>query len=178
MINKYGQHIENNAQHIENHEEPEPIFEPNEQVDFPVGRPKKKKQQNRQPTEAQEERQERVQQEEQEKRKNLSEQLKALKKQIYEYQKKVGKENSEYRDNLDNLQSGRWGQYKKVLEEAGRKNVTKDNIREALIKKNRSNLKKIKDEYPNVFNYIKNHKLNENDMNQVVNHINERIKHL
>lgn len=128
MLAKYGQQVQPVPQQDVPQEQP--IFDPTEAVEFNVGKPKTKKVKNNQPTEAQIEAQEKHAREQLAQKQKFIDSLTALKKKIVEYKKKVGQETSLYHDNLDNLQPGKWNQTKKELEKTGRKNLTKDSVRE------------------------------------------------
>jgi hypothetical protein len=158
---------------------PEPLFKDNEVVDYNVGKPKKKvtKVKKRTPTEVEEERKQIERQKELENKQKLLSELESLKKKVLECRKVMETENNKYHTNLEYLKPGNWSKFKRILEKDGRKNVNKDTIQEEIIAKNRSNLKKIKDKYPEVFQYMKTHKMNDN-LNDMYKHINEQIKKL
>jgi flagellin-specific chaperone FliS len=86
-------------------------------------------------------------------------------------------ENNKYHTNLNYLKPGNWGKLKKILEKDGRKNFTKDSIQEEMISKNRSNIQKIKDKFPEVYEFMKTHKLNDN-LNELYKFINGQIQKL
>jgi hypothetical protein len=175
MIDKYGnKHAEPEYYpEPEFHHEPAPLdaheaplFAENEQVDFNVGKkPKKKVTKTRTPTEAEEERQEETKRKELEKKKKLLDEYELIKKQIVECKTQLQKENNTYRNVLEDIQKNKERLKKKDKEER----------QEQVILKHLSNIKKIKEAYPQVFEYIKSHKLNENDLNEVHKHVRMQI---
>lgn len=46
-----------------------------------------------------------------------------------------------------------------------------------IMQKHRSNLAKIKSAYPEIFQFIRTNKLNENDMESVIAHINNKLQY-
>ena len=53
----------------------------------------------------------------------------------------------------------------------GMKKVAKEEMEQKIIAKHRSNLDKIKKQYPQVYRYCKTHKLDANDLNAVYKHV-------
>jgi hypothetical protein len=159
MINKYGnQHVvEYHPEPI--HHEPAPhdayLFAEHENFDFNVGKEKPKKTKvNKQPTKVQEDREREARQNELERKKKVLDEYELLKKQLVEFNKKLQQENNDY--------------YKKLEELRKRKDITKVkklDVQEEIIVEHVGTIKKIKEGYAKVFQYMKTHKLNESDLN-------------
>jgi uncharacterized membrane protein YqiK len=165
MINKYGQPVQ--VQEIHQEPVPEPaIFQENENVDFNVGRERLKRTKKRVPTEVEEERQERLRQAEEERRENLREEYQSLKKQVTDCRRKLQVESTKYNDNLDVARSSRISRKKK------------DELEEKIVEKHRSNVQKIKDQYADLYEYIRTHNLDEDDLNAVHIHLRRKINNL
>jgi len=56
--------------------------------------------------------------------------------------------------------------------------VAKEEMEQKIISKHHDNVKKIKAKYSKVFQYVKTHKLNANDLNAVHKHIRAHIEKL
>jgi hypothetical protein len=153
-----------------------PLFDDKENLDFDVSnkKPKKKKEAKKTITEAEEERLERERHEELEKKKEELNHLESLKKKLTAYRKAIQKENSQYHDALDGLKQ--WAKLKKILQNQGRKNVKKEEVEQEIIKKHHNKITKIKSSYPEIIEYIKKKKLNENDLNEVYKNLRRSIK--
>jgi hypothetical protein len=183
MIDKYGnkhaepEHYPEPEYHYEAvHHEPAPhdahdlpLFTEHETLDFNVGKDKPKKPKKKSklhiPTEAEEERQEQERLKELERKKKLLNELELLKKQIVECKNKLGKENNNYHKLLEELKHRR-----------GITKLKKADRQEEIIVEHLSNIKKIKGEYPQVFQYIKQHKLKQDDLNEMYKHVGQIMK--
>ena len=115
------------------------------------------------PTEVEEERLERAQREQREAKQKQLDELKQLGKLVQECHKMLQKEDNTYSDVIDELQHRR-----------GMKKAAKSELQEKIIVKHLANIKKIKQQYSMVFQYIKTHKLSD-DLNQVHKHIRTLI---
>lgn len=146
----------------------EPIFNATEQVDYNVGKEKQKSKPTKQPTEAQQERDE-------ENHRKLIHTINLIKTELQEYRKKIQLENSKYHEQLDYLNAPHWGKYKKELQEKGMKNITKDNVRELLIKRHRKNLEKLDKDYDSLIKYINANKLDKRNYNEILTHLNSKL---
>lgn len=176
MIDKYGNQQklpepEPEPEHHHEHHHEAPLFEEHEVVDFNVAKekPKKKitKSKTREPTEAEEEREEEKRRKELEHKKKVLAGYELLKKQVVECKNKLQKENNTYFDVLN-----------EVAHEKGMKKDAREEKKQKVIRKHLANIKKIKDDYPFVYQYIKKHKLNENDLNEVHKYIRTQISKL
>jgi hypothetical protein len=171
MIDKYG-----NNQPVAM----EPVFEPlpyeegplfadHETTHFNVGKQKpKKKKKTKTPTEAQEEREERERQEELQRKQDLLENLESLKRQVVECNKKLQKEKNTYHAVIEDVQKNR----------ERLKKAQKEEKVQQVIAKHRSNIQKIKDGYEELFQFIKDNGLNEDDLNEVHKFIRTHINKL
>lgn len=154
------------------HHEPEmeaPLFHEHEIVDFNVSNKKPKKKvtkSNRSPTEAEEERQEVLRQKELERKQQLLHEYENLKTKVLECKKQLGKEDTLYHKSREELKGKRW------------KKTEKAEIEQELGNRWRANRKRIMEKYPEVFQYIKKHKLNANDLTEVSKHIKNNINAL
>lgn len=158
MINKYGTF----APVMDD----TPLFANDDVVDYSVARvPKPKaKAKNRGPTEAEEERAERARRAEQERReaevaKRAAEHA-TLKKSVLDCKKAMDMEINKYNVVLNELKHTK-----------GMRKVAKEEMEQKIIAKHRSNISKIKEQYPQVYRYCKTHKLNANDLNAVYKHV-------
>lgn len=167
LLNKFGevaqqqQPVPEPEPQAPQHEQP--IFQPNENVEYNVGKPKKKKAVNsssRQLTEAQEEKA-------QEQRVNKNNYLQNLKTNLVECRKDLQKENSKFMDVLDEVRARK-----------GLKKTERTELEQAVRSKYVKNINKIKGEYKSVFQYIRSNGLNENDLNSVYKYISNQIKTL
>lgn len=123
--------------------QPMTIFEENEPIDFNVAKPKKKKVQNKEPTEAQEEREQRKRKEQIEKNKENYNELDKLKGQVDLFKKEISKEDNEYHKQLEALKHRK-----------GMKRVDKDNEEQRIIV-NHSNIEReIMNKYKKVVEYM------------------------
>jgi len=138
-------------------------------VDYNVGRPKPKRvsTKNRGPTEVEEERQERARRAEEERRYAVIEEHKQLKASVVQCRTELQKENDLYMNVLDELKHRR-----------GMRKAAKDELEQKIISKHHDNVKKIKTKYPLIYQYIRTHKLNANDLNAVHKHIRLNIAKL
>jgi hypothetical protein len=159
--------VTNPSKHLQNkygnqqQQEPQPIFDQQDNLDFNVAKPKKKKvTKTKQLTEAEEDRinEERV---------NKINKLESLKAQLVECRKELGKENSTYMDVLDEVRN------RKKLKQTDR-----TNLEQAVRSKYVKNIDKIKAKYKDVFQFISNNKLNDDDLNSVHKYINDKMKSL
>jgi len=124
----------------------------------------KAKAKNRGPTEAEEERAERARRAEQERReaevaKHAAEHA-ALKKSVLDCKKAMDMEVNKYNAVLNELKHTK-----------GMRKVAKEEMEQKIIVNYRSNISKIKEQYPQVYRYCKTHKLNANDLNAVYKHV-------
>lgn len=171
MIEKYG-----HSKVAVTEPEPVPVVEYDDApshnddvVDYNVGRPKPKRvsAKNRGPTEAEEERQERAKRAEVERRHAVIEEHEQLKASLVECRKMLENENNAYASALDELKHRK-----------GMRKVAKEDMEQKIISKHHDNVKKIKAKFPKVFQYVKTHKLNANDLNAVHKHIRAQIAKL
>lgn len=167
LQNKYG-----NIQLPEPEPQPEPVYEQpifneNENVDFNVGKPKKKTTKNKLPTEAEEERQQAQHRKELEEKQNKIKKLENLKAQLVECRKELGKENTKYMDVLEEVRNRK-----------GMKKDDRTNLEQSVRQKYVKNIDKIKSKYKEVFQFISNNQLNDNNLNAVHKYISDKIKSL
>lgn len=171
MIDKYGNKvtIPEPAPVAVDYDDTPTVFHDDEVVDYNVGRPKPKRvaAKNRGPTEVEEERQERAKRAEVERRHAVIEEHEQLKASLVTYHKELQKEDNTYWSVLDELKHRK-----------GMRKVAKDEQEQKIISKHHDNVKKIKTKYPKVFQYVKTHKLNANDLNAVHKHIRAQIAKL
>ena len=164
LQNKYGQQpqqqlpIPEPEPQAPQHEAP--IFYDNENVEFNVAKPKKKIQRTQQPTEAQEERA-------QEERITTVNYLQNLKANLVALKKELGKENSKYLDVLEEVRTRK-----------GLKKDERTNLEQEARNRYVNNINKIKQKYKDVYQFIKNNRLNDNDLNNVHQYIRDKIKSL
>jgi hypothetical protein len=168
MINKYGTaaaivHDDTPADY--GHDDG-PLFDDIENVDYHVGKqkPKRVAAKRRGPTEVEEERLQQAQREQREAKQKQLDELDQLKKLVVDCQGLLRKEDNTYRDVIDELQHRR-----------GMKKVAKNELQEQIVVKHHANIKKIKQQYSMVYQYVKKHKLNETDLNHVHKHIRQLI---
>lgn len=134
--------------------------------DYHVARtPKlKAKTKNRGPTEAEEERAERARRVEQERMEaeaaERAAEHAALKKSVLDCKKAMELEVNKYNAVLADLKRTK-----------GMRKAAKEEMEQKIIDKHRSNLAKIKQQYPQVYRYCKTHKLDANDLNAVYKHV-------
>jgi molecular chaperone GrpE (heat shock protein) len=149
-----------------------PLFKEDELLDFNVGKekPKKKKTKSKVhiPTEVEEERIELAKQKELENKQKQLEKLEYLKSQITECRKLIHKENDTYYKVLQEVRQNKERRKKKDKEEYEQK----------VIAKHRSNLKEIKDKFSNLSQYVKQHKLDETNLNDIYKHVRQAITKL
>ena len=141
------------------------LFDDNDNVDYNVGKqkPKRVAAKKRGPTEVEEERLERAQREQREAKQKQLDELKQLGKLVQECHKMLQKEDNTYDEVIDELKHRK-----------GMKKVDKSELQEKIIAKHHANIKKIKQQYSIIFQYIKKHKLSD-DLNQVYKHIKTLI---
>jgi vacuolar-type H+-ATPase subunit I/STV1 len=179
MINKYG----NNQIHVQephyedfvpdvthhNNNEPRQLFNDNENLDFNVGtnKKKKKKNNNKGPTESQQEREEKKRQDKIDQLTDLLNDTKEIKNNVAKYKLALQKEKNTYNTVLEEV-----NQNKERL-----KKLEKENKKQQVIQKHLANNKKIKEQYNDVIQYIKDNKLSD-DLNSINNHIRTKIKNL
>jgi DNA repair ATPase RecN len=152
-------------------ENPKKIFNEDEEIEFNVGKaPKKKapKAKEHIPTEIEEERIELAKQKDLERKQKELERLESLKSQIPECRKLIQEENDMYYKVLEQVRQNKERRKKKDKEEYEQK----------VIQKHRSNLKKIKDKFSNLFQYAKQHKLDENNLNDIYKHVRMTVNKL
>lgn len=171
LLNKYGevaqqQHIQEPPQQQSAQHE-SPIFEPNENVEYNVGKPKKKQVNKNILTEAQEEAQEQRTRKELEAKQQTIKKLQDLKTSLVELRKALGVENSKYMNVLEEVRTRK-----------GLKKIDRTNLEQAVRQKYIKNVDKIKIKYKEIFQYIQSHGLNENDLNSVHKYISNQIKSL
>jgi hypothetical protein len=183
MINKYGnnqipvhqpvaeQQYEDFVPDVTHHNtnEPRQIFNDNENLDFNVGTNKKKKNKNNNkgPTESQQEREEKKRQDKIDQLTDLLIDTKEIKNNVAKYKLALQKEKNTYNTVLDEV-----NQNKEKL-----KKLEKENKIQRIIAKHSANNKKIKEQYNDVIQYIKDNKLSD-DLNVINNHIRTKIKNL
>ncbi len=167
MINKYGSTAPVAPVAEETYDDA-PLFANDDVVDYSVARTPKPRARtgakNRGPTEAEEERAERARRAEHERRdaetaERAAEHV-ALKKSVLDCKKAVDKEKNTVEAVLADLKRTK-----------GMKKVAKEEMEQKIIAKHRSNLDKIKQQYPQEYRYCKTHKLDANDLNAVYKHV-------
>jgi hypothetical protein len=165
MIEKYGIKITAPVMEYDD----APLFQDHDAIEYNVGRvkPKKKTTKNRGPTEAEEERLERARRTKVECKHAECAEVEELKKSVIECRTASQMEDNKYGDALEELQHRK-----------GMRNLAKDEMREKIISKHRDSIKNIKSKYPRVFQYVKTHKRNPNDLNSVCKHIRLHIAKL
>jgi flagellar biosynthesis GTPase FlhF len=164
MIDKYGNNEEPNLPLLE-YEPDAPVFDANDVTDYNVGKAKKKKRTKRTPTEVEEERAAAKQQEELQRKKDLLENLESLKRQVVECNRKRQKEKNTYHQVVEEVQHNK---------ERLRKPQKEEKLQQ-VIAKHRVNMQKIKDAYGELFQFIKDNGLNEDDLNEVHKYIRAHI---
>jgi hypothetical protein len=173
MINKYGNNQVAEQFHPvydDGFYEMPQIFDAAEEVDFNVGRPKKatkKSKKNVQPTEAQEEQAERARLDRLQQRQSIIDEYESIKKQVVDCKKKLGLESTKYHAVIEEVKSTK-----------GMRKVDKDDRIQKVIHKHRMNNQKIKDGFPQLYEYIKNTRLDEDDLNAVHIHLRAQLARL
>eukprot|EP00981_Chlorochromonas_danica_P013995 scaffold7211_cov247-Ochromonas_danica.AAC.11 len=134
--------------------------------DYNVARPKPKRipAAKRGPTEVQLEREERARAVEAERIQKVRDDLETLKKSVVECNKTLRMEDNKYHAVLEDIKHQRM------------RKAAKAELQEKIIVKHLANIKSIKQKYPQVYSYIKTHKLNGNDLNEVHKHIRKQLK--
>ena len=142
-----------------------PLFDDNENVDYNVGKqkPKRVATKKRGPTEVELDRLRSAHREEREAKQKQVDELRQLSKLVVECHKMLQKEDNTYDEVIDELKHRK-----------GMKKVAKSELQEKIIVKHLANIKKIKQQYSIIFQYIKKHKLSD-DLNQVHKHIRTLI---
>ena len=142
-----------------------PLFDDNENVDYNVGKqkPKRVAAKKRGPTEVELDRLRSAHREEREAKQKQVDELRQLSKLVVECHKMLQKEDNTYDEVIDELKHRK-----------GMKKVDKSELQEKIIAKHHANIKKIKQQYSIIFQYIKKHKLSD-DLNQAYKHIKTLI---
>lgn len=174
MINKYGSAAPARpvtpVPVVEEAYDDAPLFANDDYVEYNVARTSKPKAKakNRGPTEAEEERAERAKRAEQERREAEAAERAAeraaehasLKKSVLDCKKAMDKEKNTVDDVLANLKHTK-----------GMRKAAKEEMEQKILAKHRSNISKIKQQYPQVYRYCKTNKLDANDLNAVYKHV-------
>ena len=174
MIDRYGHQVEPMDQDEPQYEDEHliapplpqtngsPIFQPNEVIEFNVAKekPKKTKPNRTVPTEAEEDKREEARQKE-------IESLELIRKQMVECKFKLDADENRYRNALKELKSKK-----------GMRLNQKEEFEQKIIEKHLANMKKIRGSYPKVFQYLKEKKLNKNDLNAAQKFIRIQISKL
>jgi hypothetical protein len=140
------------------------IFEPDEVIDFNVGKPKKKKENKKLPKESDIDRENEKRREIEELKQKMIDGLKDMRNLLAQYKKEAGEDETKFYYAMKEAQKPR-------------KKDKQQNIQQ-LHDKHRSNINKIQKKYPDLFQYIKSNKLDKNDLNSVYKHISTRLKKL
>jgi hypothetical protein len=170
MIEKYGNKVSiPEPVHVVEYDDAPTVFYNDDVVDYNVGRPKPKRvsAKYRGPTEAEEERQERARRAAAERRYAVIEEHEQLKASVVQCRTELQKEDGLYMNALDELKLRK-----------GMRKTAKDELEQKIISKHHDNVKKIKTKYPLIYQYVKTHKLNANDLNAVHKHIRTHIAEL
>jgi len=144
-----------------------PIFADNENLDFNVGKSKQKKKKTakKSPTEAEEERQQEAHRKELERKQQLLQQLQHLKKRTLECKKLIQQELNKYYAVLESLKHEKLKKDQKYERE------------QLVYKKHQVNVQKIKEKYPDVYKFSREHACYD-DTNRIYKEINNEIRKL